>query len=462
MKRVLSLILVVVLALSVLLVSASCASTGDKGDKDAGGKYGNDIPGGVGDVSAEVLEALSESGTISVYNFNGSATEEDKRFEEYFEQVYGGKLDYRFKVWSYWFNDFMKDFAGNDAPDVTYVYNEFWPKLGSRGYVYSQRELKEMGIVGLDHPVITNSLELSESNYSIAGEIYSLDVYKVSPTVMAVNNKILKDCGVTKTPTDYYKEGVWNWDNFLEVCRQVHAIDKDGDGKNDYVGYAGWNGHYVIGMNDGRLIGIDKKTGMVSLNFDDIKVKNGFEMYNDIYAQKKYAEMNHEIAGGNLAMFVMEDFNIAAQYNKAVEANGKDAVKEWTVVPLPDGPNATEDYVYGFVEGNFIVSSTDNPQGCLNYIIEKHTFNDKYYKVNPKKDLTYWLDDEGDQMLADLQPRVFEGLWAGVANVFSNQWGLWEGLRAGKKSVTEVVEEYTPFFNQQCEIENQNRGKEKK
>ena len=64
-------------------------------------------------------------------------------------------------------------------------------------------------------------------------------------------------------------------------------------------------------------------------------------------------------------------------------------------------------------------------------------------------------------MLADLQPRVFEGLWAGVANVFSNQWGLWEDLRAGKKSVSEVVEEYTPFFNQQCEIENANRGKNK-
>lgn len=459
MKKIFSLILVLVFALSVFAVAAGCASSEAGNDGDKQGQFGGDIPGGVGDVSAEVLEALSNSGTVSVYTFeeDKQLTEQQKKFDQYFEEVYGGKVEHIYKTWSYWFNDFMVEFAGNSAPDVTYVYNEFWPKLGSRGYVYSQRELKELGVVGLDHPVVTDSMELSEANYSIAGEIYSLDVYKVSPTVMGVNNKILKECGVTKTPTDYYQEGKWNWDNFLEVCRQVCAIDKDNNGESDYTGYAGWNGHYVIGMNDGRLMGIDKKTGKVSLNFDDIKVQNGFEMYNDIYAQKKYAKMNIDLASGKLAMFVMEDFNIAKQYNSAVNAYGKDAVAEWTVVPLPDGPNADEDYVYGFVEGYFIVSSTQNPQGCLNYIIAQHTFNDKYYEVDPEKDLTYWLDDEGDQMLADLQPRVFEGLWAGVANVFSNQWGLWEDLRAGKKGVTEIVQTYTPFFEQQCEIENSNR-----
>ncbi len=459
MKKILSLALVLIMAFSVFVAATGCSSSQNDGAADKGGEFSNDIPGGVGNVSAEMLEALSNSGTISVYNFNGTLTEEDKKFDKYFEEVYGGKVDHRFKTWSYWFNVFMTEFAANDAPDVTYVYNEFWPKLGSRGYVYSQRELKEMGIIGLDHPVVTNSMELSEANYAIAGEVYSLDVYKVSPTVMGVNNKILKECNVKKTPTEYYREGLWNWDNFLKVCEQVCSVDKDADGKSDYVGYAGWNGHYVIGMNDGRLIGIDKKTGKVSLNFDDIKVKNGFEMYQDIYAKKKYAEMDKDLVGGKLAMFVMEDFNIAKQYNTSVESYGKASVADWTIVPLPEGPNATEDYVYGFVEGYFVVSSTKNAQGCLNYIIAKHTFNEKYAEVNPKTDLRYWVDDECDQMLDDLQPRVYEGLWAGVANVFSNQWGLWEDLRKGKQSVTEVLNTYTPFFEQQCEVENTHRKK---
>ncbi len=458
MKRLLSLLLVLLVAFSIFMVATGCAESEQKDNATNGGKYGNDIPGGVGEVSAEVLEALSESGTIKVYNFSESGlTEDDKNFDKYFEEVYGGKVDHVFKTWSYWFEQFMSEFAANDAPDVTYVYNEFWPKLGSRGYVYSQRELKELGVVGLDHPVVLNSMELSESNYSIAGEVYSIDVYKVSPTVMGVNNKILKECGVKKTPTEYYKEGLWNWENFLKVCEQVCAVDKDANGEKDYYGYAGWNGHYVIGMNDGRLINMDKKTGKVSLNFSDIKVQNGFAMYQDIYATKKYAEMNVDLAGGKVAMFVMEDFNIAKQYYNAVDAYGKDYVKEWTIVPLPDGPDATEDYVYGFVEGYFVVSSTKNPQGCFNYIIAKNIFNEKYAEVNTKTDLRYWVDDECDQMLDDLQPRVYEGLWAGVANVFKNQWGLWEDLRKGKQSVTEVVQTYTPLFTQQCELENTHR-----
>ena len=461
MKRIISLVLVLLLALSLFLVATGCASTANSDNKGGNGQFGDAVPGGVGDVSAEMLEAFSNSGTVSVYTFTDSLTDEQKKFDQYFEEVYGGKIDHRFKTWSYWFNEFMAEFAANDAPDVTYVYNEFWPKLGSRGYVYSQKELKEMNIVGLDHPIVVDSMELSKANYSIAGEVYSVDVYRVSPTVMGVNNAILKECAVEKTPTEYYKEGLWNWDNFLKVCEQVVSVDKNADGKNDYVGYAGWNGHYVIGMNDGRLMGIDEKTGMVSLNFDDIKVKNGFEMYHDIYAKKKYAETEIDLASGRLAMFVMEDFNIAKQFNTAAEANGKEAVKDWTIVPLPEGPNATEDYVYGFVEGNFVVSSTENPQGAFNYIIAKHTFDEKYAEVDPNTNLEYWVDDECDQMLADLRPRVFEGLWAGVANVFSNQWGLWEDLRAGKKEVSEIIETYTPFFEQQCEIENANRGQNK-
>jgi len=461
MKKVISLVLVLVLALSLFLVATGCASNSDDGDKDSNGKYANDIPGGVGDVSAEMLEAFSNSGSVSVYNFSSSLTDEQKKFDEYFEEVYGGTVDHIFKTWSYWFDDFMVEFAANDAPDVTYVYSEFWPKLGSRGYVYSHRELKEMGIVGMDHPIVVDSMELSEANYSIAGEIYSLDVYEVTPTVMAVNNKILRDCGVKKTPTEYYKEGQWTWDNFLEVCRQVCSVDHDSDGKSDYFGYAGWSGNYIVGMNDGRLINMDKKTGMVSLNFDDIKVKNGFEMYRDIHAIKKYADTNVDLVSGKTATYVMEDYNIARQFNAAVEKAGEDAVKDWTVVPLPEGPDATEDYVNGGCEGYFIVSSTDNPQGCLNYIIAKHTFNDTYYELKPDYDLEYWLDDEGDQMIEDLKARVFEGLWPGVANVFKNQWGLWQDLQAGKKEVSEIIETYTPFFEQQCEIENANRGQNK-
>ena len=103
MKRLVSLMLLILL---VMTAFAGCASGG--ADTADNGKYGNETPGGVGDVSTEILEALANSGTVSVYQYGDAATEIDamsgqndgKDFTQYFEQVYGGKVDHIFKEWS--------------------------------------------------------------------------------------------------------------------------------------------------------------------------------------------------------------------------------------------------------------------------------------------------------------------------------------------------------------------------
>ena len=66
MKRVISLVLVLLLVLGLGMAAAGCKSSGAK--EDEGGKYGDSIPGGVGDVSEEVLAALTESGNIKTYS----------------------------------------------------------------------------------------------------------------------------------------------------------------------------------------------------------------------------------------------------------------------------------------------------------------------------------------------------------------------------------------------------------
>ena len=93
MKRIISLVLVLVLALSLGVVATGCASTAGSDDKGGSGQFGDAVPGGVGDVSAEMLEAFSNSGTVSVYTFTDSLTDEQKKFDQYFEEVYGGKID---------------------------------------------------------------------------------------------------------------------------------------------------------------------------------------------------------------------------------------------------------------------------------------------------------------------------------------------------------------------------------
>jgi len=449
MKRILSILLVLVMVAALGVSATGCASTGgDKSGDD--GKYSQDIPGGVGDVSAETLEALSNSGTVTVYDFSEGTSDEEKEFDDYFSQVYGGTLDRAHVVWEGWESKFITDFAGGDAPDVIYLYSKIWPKAASRKMVFSQNELTEEGVVGLDHPVIADSLELSENNFKFAGEVYSLDVYLVTPACMAVNDTLLKECGVDKTPKQYYKEGQWTWDNFLKVCEQVCSVDKDGDGLSDYSGYNGWSGRYILGMNAAELISLNED-GIAQTNFDKTEVVNGLQMIRTLYGEKKYGG-DMSFKEGKVATLVYEDYNIA----KNLHTDGEKVPFDFSVVPLPAGPDNTDGYVFGGCEAYAIVTSSKNPQGALNYIIAKHAFDEQYAKED-ESDLEFWLDDEGDQMLEDMRSRVTETVWDGIGNTWSVQWDFWNAVRTGKMTVAELLTSYEPLFKQQCEVENSYR-----
>ena len=448
MKRVISLLLVLVMVAALGIMASGCKSSSG-GDSADGGKYSQDVPGGVGDVSAETLEALSNSGTVTIYDFKEGLTDESKEFDAYFEQVYGGKTERLFVEWEGWESKFITDFAAKDAPDVIYIYSKLWPRAASRGMVYNQKELKDLGVVALDHPVITDSLELSENNFKFGGQLYSLDVYLVTPAVMAVNDTLLKKCGVNKTPTQYYQEGQWTWDNFMKVCEQVCSIDENNDSLPDYLGYRGWSARYVLGMNGAELMTLNDD-GSVKTNFEDVKLVNGLQMYCDIY-DKKYTG-DGDFKSGKVATLVYEDYNVA----KNLHTDGEKVSFDFSIVPLPAGADNKDGYVFGGCEAYSIVTSTENPQGALNYIIAKHAFDKSYIKED-KDDLSYWLDDEGDQMLEDMRSKVKETVWAGVGNTWSVQWDFWTALRGGKKTVAEYINTYKSVFDQQCEIENSYR-----
>ncbi len=449
MKRIFSLVIMFIMIAALATVAVGCNSAQNEGD-NGGGKYGGDIPGGVGTVSEETLEALAQSGTVRIYDYNSALTDEAKEFDKYFEEVYGGKIERNFIEWEGWESKFVTHFAGGDAPDVIYLYSKLWPKAASRGMVYSQKELKEKGVVALDHPVIADSYELSENNFSFAGEVYSLDVYLVTPAVMAVNDTLLKECGVQKTPMQYYKEGQWTWDNFLKVCAQVCSVDRDGDGISDYCGYNGWSGRYVLGMNAAELISLNED-GTVQTNFEKTEVINGLQMIRTLYGEKKYGG-SAEFYKGKLATLVFEDYNVA----KNIYNDGNKVGFNFSVVPLPQGPDNNDGYVFGGCEAYAVVTSTKNPQGALNYIIAKHAFNKQYVKED-ELDLEYWLDDDGDQMLEDMRNKVHETVWDGVGNTWSVQWDFWNAVRTGKKTVPELLTTYKSVFDQQCEVENSYR-----
>ncbi len=452
MKKVLSIIIAVMLIAALAVSATGCKSNGGN-DSDNAGSYSDAIPGGSADVSTETLEALTNSGKVSVYQFDGGGTtasggtlEEDAEFKKYFDSVYGGELEYKTVPWSGWESKFIVDFAANDAPDVIYLFSQIWPKAGSRGLVYSKADLEKMNVKALDHPVIANSTELAERNFQFNNNIYGLDVFLVTPNVMLVNDSLLKDCGIDKTPKMLYNEGLWNWDSFMQIMAKVTSIDNDRDGNADYRGYNGWDATYVMSANAGYLI--TEKNGVLQANMQDMKVQNGLQMYNDLH-QKGYMLERGDFKEGKTATFVETHYNISRKINN----DGNGLSFDWSVVPYPLGPDNTEGNQVGGCEAYAVVSSTQNPQGAVNLIIAKNAFESGYTELDPKYDLEYWLDDEGDQMLADIRLKVKEKLWAGVGNVWGGQWDFWGAVRSST-SVSEILTSYEPWLMAQCETEN--------
>ncbi len=446
MKKFMSILIVAVLVAALAVSSVGCQST-DVSNNDQSGTYVNDIPGGSADVSAETLEALSNSGMVTVYSYSQNGlTDAEKEFQEYFNTVYGGDLQYQQEVWEGWESRFITQFAGGDAPDVIYLYSKLWPRAANRGLVYSKADLTELGVQALDHPVITNSAELAERNFKYRNDVFGLDVYLVTPNVMLVNDSLLKECGIEKTPKDLYNEGMWNWDSFISIMAQVCSIDKDADGKSDYRGYNGWDPTYIPSTNEGYLIKADED-GKLFANTEDIKVINGLQLYNDL-STKGYMLDRGKFSEGKTATMVEIKGNIA----KNIWNSGNELTFNWSVVPMPKGPDNSDGSTIGGCEAYAIVSSTQNAQGALNYIIAKNAFN-KSYVEQDEEDLEYWLDDEGDQMLIDLQSKVQQKLWEGVGNIWSSQWDFWSATRS-TQSVTELLTTWSPWIEAQCETEN--------
>ena len=117
MKKAISLLVLMAMVLSLGLAATGCKATEtDTGDT---GSFSDAIPGGSADVSREVLEALTNSGTISTYIFGGSAennessevTQRRNKFIDYYEQVYGGKVEYEYMVWENWEDNYITKFA---------------------------------------------------------------------------------------------------------------------------------------------------------------------------------------------------------------------------------------------------------------------------------------------------------------------------------------------------------------
>ena len=442
-KRIISLLLTVVLVCALALTAAGC-KTGGGGDQDSGKNMSDLVPGGVADVSAEMLEALSNSGNVSVYTHSEKDTDYTTDFTDYFTQVYGGTIDRRFIEWEGWESKFVTDFAADDAPDVISLFYKLWPKVANRGMVFSVDELEKEGIVGLDHPTFDDDIELCEKNYSYKKQRYSIGLGFKSAVYCCVNTDLFKQYGV-KSPVEYYNEGTWNYENFVKCCKEL-TRDSDADDVIDIHGYTGWDLSWFVVANGGQLITMDEN-GKIYNCLDTLNVNNALKNVNQLSIDKCVVR-DGDFAGGKVGMRAALKSNVSKPI-----ANG-DITFNWDVVPFPYGPdNAAGGVMPGDINGVGIVTSTDNAQGALNYIIASRTFSEMTKGKYEDSDHMEVYSEQQLQMMSDYDNQTANAFFMGVGSLWHAQWDFWYALERAKGNVTEILESFKPMFEQQCALE---------
>ena len=440
-KKVFSFFICVVMTLSICTVFSACKSSAQNTDVDSA--YNTDmIPGGVADISEEVLAALSDSGEVTVYEFGVELSQSRKDFIEYFSEVYGGTVDVRQVIWEGWEKKFISDFAAGDAPDTISLFYKLWPKAANRGMVYSVDELKQLGVIGLDHPVFENQTEVSAQNFSYKGKAYSFGVSYLSAIYCCVNLDLFKEYDV-KSPVEYYEEGTWNWDNFVKCSREL-SRDLDGDGNNDIYGYYGWDTDWFVVANGAQLVRMDDE-GKIYPCFADIAVDNALYNTNKLYKDYKCATSSDTFSTGKVGILAALKTNISKPIGRG------DISFNWDIVPFPYGPDNKNGELPGDINGNAIVSSTDNPQGALNYVIASKVFNNMYEAEYDDEKMSVFNENQL-QLISDYDVHTNNAFFMGVGTLWNSQWDFWTALKKSA-NVSEVLESYRPMFAAQCELE---------
>ncbi len=421
--------------------SSTISSTSSNAEK-------GEIPGGFLEVDGETINALMNSGEVYVYTCHATETDYAKTklggFDNYFSEVYGGNIVAKNIAWQNWERTYLVDYAGGDAPDVVKLYYRAWPKLGIRNMVYSLEDLKKIGVVGLNHPYVTNDADTLKGTYLYEDELYglALDKKDTGAAFIAVNSDLFKTYNV-KSPTEYYNEGRWDFDTLMKCASEISRTLSDG---TQIYGYFGWDPTFVLTANDAYPVVWDSN-GVLKSNLTDPKVINALTDYQSLYANAWATGVDKDWNQGRCGMYAGLDFNIHRNFG------GGKVTFEYDVIPFPYGKDNTSGYVSGDLTAYAISNSTDNPQGSFNYIIARCAWLDYCLENGDDSENLGSFTEEQKEMIAEYNARIKDSLYYGVGNLDSAHWNFWANIKNGSKTVKEVLDTYEPMFKAQCEVE---------
>ena len=117
-------------------------------------------------------------------------------------------------------------------------------------------------------------------------------------------NKTMFTNNGVKTPREYWEEGNWTWDTFLEVAKEL-TQDTNNDKATDQWGYANWTPD-VFAMANNASMARTNANGTVEIIWDQGPYKNSIQFAQDLMNKHKVTPLDYSyhvnaFKGGTLA-----------------------------------------------------------------------------------------------------------------------------------------------------------------
>ena len=338
-----------------------------------------------------------------------------------------------------------------NSPNLAAIINEWYPQPITRKLM---QPIKNTGWDYTEEIYATNMMD----QFSYKGDYYGIALKGSTMStfmVMFYNKNILTQKGVTKTPSQLWAEGNWNWDTCLEIAQKTTDNAKGETGMSlTYQNY--WM------LSAGQDFVLADKSGLKN-NVRSKELLEAWYFAWDVIYQYKVVDTSFTAAtpffAGKSAMFAGGSFFMQAEASRSNYVPQNMPEGSWGVVPFPspEGMNpvaACEGTVWGFAAGK--KNSGDALQAAMWYL--RYFLDDKqyasadYYPTNECWDVMDWMWKQNIQSFNSVGVLTY----GGEHSAASIQYNLIDEASSGKDTLKSNLDSwYSVLETNISKIENE-------
>ena len=254
----------------------------------------------------------------------------DKAIYDNFTKITGAQVKTTVTTYKNYFTKLSAMVAAGTRVDSAYMHQEHFPLMITKGLLMPVTKYVDKNDELLDFEFM--------NKFKWDGEYYGIQLKGTNQNHMVVffNEDMFAEKGV-KTPLQYYNEGNWNWNTFLELCKKMVEKDNKGDIKvygccvNDVMSFSCSTGKNIIDYDGKQLVN----------NIRDPDIIYAWKFIRDIawgdngYAIKDVGVLTDYLTNGKSAMAI----NGAFAVNRATTADSNSQLykmkDKWDWVPFP-------------------------------------------------------------------------------------------------------------------------------